>query len=158
MSGSIFAFKNVFMWFASCWFFFNAKIILRRKRSRAEWPDCWRFPWWSWQAVFYCCCLFVLVCSFFFVYNWPNYSCVLFSVMQDVTTNTERGRRIGQAVASTGKAVGKSVSFLWLLNRSQGSKVLEILQCSILSCSVKRWFRVCAEMFLFLSIVSKVNS
>ena len=64
MSGSIFAFKNVFMWFASCWFFFNAKIILRRKRSRAEWPDCWRFPWWSWQAVFYCCCLFVLVCSF----------------------------------------------------------------------------------------------
>ena len=104
--------------------------------------------------------LFVCFGMFFllFVYNWPNYSCVLFSVMQDVTTNTERGRRIGQAVASTGKAVGKSVSFLWLLNRSQGSKVLEILQFSILSCSVKRWFRVCAEMCLFLSIVSKVNS
>ena len=94
-------------------------------------------------------CLFGIF-FFLFVYNWPNYSCVLFSVMQDVTTNTERGRRIGQAVASTGKAVGKSVLFLWLLNRSQGSKVLEILQCSILRCSVKRWFRVC-WMFLFLS-------
>ena len=109
-----------------------------------------------------CFLLLLFVCFgmffFLFVYNWPNYSCVSFSVMQDVTTNTERGRRIGQVVASTGKAVGKSVSFLWLLNRSQGSKVLEILQCSILSCSVKRWFRVCAEMFLFLSIVSKVNS
>ena len=61
--------------------------------------------------------------------------------MQDVTTNTERGRRIGQAVASTGKAVGKSVLFLLLL--SQGSKILEILQCSIFRYSVKRWFRVC---------------
>lgn len=109
-----------------------------------------------------CFLLLLFVCFgmffFLFVYNWPNNTCVLFSVMQDVTTNTERGRRIGQAVASTGKAVGKSVSFLWLLNRSQGSQVLEILQSSILSCSVKRWFRVCAEMFLFLSIVSKVNS
>ena len=109
-----------------------------------------------------CFLLLLFVCFgmffFLFVCNWPNYSCVLFSVMQDVTTNTERGRRIGQAVASTGKAVGKSVSFLWLLSRSQGSQVLEILQSSILSCSVKRWFRVCAEMFLFLSIVSKVNS
>lgn len=44
MSGSIFAFKNVFMWFANSWFFFNAKWILRWKRSRAEWSDCWRFP------------------------------------------------------------------------------------------------------------------
>ncbi|CAH3175904.1 unnamed protein product [Porites evermanni] len=34
----------------------------------------------------------------------------LASVMQDVTTNTERGRRIGQAVASTGKAVGGAIN------------------------------------------------
>jgi len=34
--------------------------------------------------------------------------CLLLSVMQDVATKTERGRRIGQAVADTGKAVGKT--------------------------------------------------
>ena len=65
--------------------------------------------------------------------------------MQDVATKSERGRRIGQAVADTGKAVGKS----GVGGRPSALGLCSVFLVQFANLTVERFSIHCRKQFAF---------